>query len=57
MLSTRGQEYAQSGFMSGYMRAGEEPFNKATNPEGEVSFANAENVCSKDRPMSPKLSF
>jgi hypothetical protein len=44
MLSTRGQEYAKAGLMSGYMREKGEPYNKKSNPDGEISFANAENA-------------
>jgi hypothetical protein len=45
MLSRRGQLYAESGLMSGYMRDQKEMYNVKSNPQGEVSFANAENVC------------
>ncbi|KAG0645986.1 putative aminotransferase sirI [Hyphodiscus hymeniophilus] len=44
MLSKRGHAYAESGFMTGYLREKPAPFNKQANPSGEVSFANAENV-------------
>jgi len=44
MLSSRGQAYAESGLMTGYMREKNKPYNKFTHPDGEISFANAENV-------------
>lgn len=48
MLSTRGQEYAHSGLMSGYMREKDEAYDKKLNPSGEISFANAENFLMQD---------
>lgn len=44
MLSTRGQAYAASDLFSIYERAKKASYNKDTCPDGEVSFANAENV-------------
>lgn len=44
MLSHRGQAYAESGLMTGYLRDKKESYSKQSNPHGEVSFANAENV-------------
>jgi hypothetical protein len=44
MLSIRGQSYANSGLMSGYEREMKETYHKATCPNGETSFALAENV-------------
>jgi hypothetical protein len=44
MLSTRGQNYANSGLMSGYEREMKQPYHKATYPSGETSFSLAENV-------------
>jgi len=57
MLSKRGQEYANSGLMSGYTREKKEGYNKSSNPLGEISFANAENVCPHHRIpyLKPKL--
>ncbi|KAH6668473.1 acc synthase [Halenospora varia] len=48
MLSARGQAYAQSGLMAGYMREKNEAYNKVSNPTGEISFANAENFLMQD---------
>ena len=45
MLSTRGQAYAESGLMAGYLRQKTAPFNKLSNPGGEIDFSNAENAC------------
>jgi len=45
MLSLRGQAHAKSGLMNGYMRDKDEAYDKSSNPAGEISFANAENVC------------
>jgi 1-aminocyclopropane-1-carboxylate synthase len=44
MLSTRGQNYANSGLMSGYEGEMKEPYHKASYPNGEISFSSAENV-------------
>jgi hypothetical protein len=44
MLSSRGQEYAKSGLYGQYGRDKKEPYDKTTNPNGEVDFGNAENV-------------
>jgi hypothetical protein len=45
MLSSRGQEYAKSDLYGQYGRDKKEPYDKTTNPNGEVDFGNAENVC------------
>ena len=44
MLSRRGQSYAHSGLMTGYLRDRKDVYSKDQNPHGEISFANAENV-------------
>ena len=45
MLSSRGEEYAKAGLMAGYKRKRNPTYDKVTNPDGEISFVNAENVC------------
>jgi hypothetical protein len=45
MLSSRGQEFAKSGLYGQYGREKKQPYDKITNPDGEVDFGNAENVC------------
>jgi hypothetical protein len=50
MLSTRGQAYASSGLMEGYVTPTKRPYHKTSNPDGEVSFAMAENVSFKSKP-------
>ena len=42
MRSQRGQAYAESGLMTGYLRDKKESYKKQTNPHGEVSFILAD---------------
>jgi hypothetical protein len=45
MLSLRGKAFAESGLYDQYGREKtREPYDRISNPNGEVSFLNAENV-------------
>jgi len=47
-LSTRGRTYADLNLAAGYLKERGALYNKTEHPEGLVSFANAENLCTQE---------